>query len=612
MDLLSLWRILQVVLGIGLVIFVHEAGHFFAARLCKVRVHVFSLGFGPKLFGWRRGDTDYQVAAVPLGGYVRMAGEESHYSGRPAEPYELGAKTVGQRFFIYSAGVLMNVAFGLVVFPILFTVGIPSIEPIIGQVEPGSPCWSAGLERGSRILEVNGEAIYDLDQLAPEVAYGGTGPVRLLVLPPGADTPSALSIKPTFDETYDIYSIGQIAPAWSAGLPLVVARGSAAERAGVRAGDRLLGVPGSNPGLTPDEALARAVERQEPFNVRVERAGEPLEFWIEPRAGKPTEYALVGFTSPWQHLIALRANELTQASGLALEDRVLAVEGRPILRPGDLLEALTATEGPVEWRVRRDGEERSWESPALSLAQGIQLARDLALTYDQESTQIVVLAGSAAEAAGLATLDEILEVDDATVSRYADLVAASKRAAETRRPLTFALRREGSGGRAPQFLEIQAAPAPLHPLESGLSLSYATYTYRVAGAGRALRLGVSSSFKMIHDVWRHLRGMMRREVGSKNVGSIIKISIVAHDTAKIGWVKFFWFLCLLSMNLAFINVLPIPILDGGHLFFLIIEKLKGSPVSERIFSYSQLVGLVLIVSIFVFVIYNDISTQFFN
>ncbi len=76
--------------------------------------------------------------------------------------------------------------------------------------------------------------------------------------------------------------------------------------------------------------------------------------------------------------------------------------------------------------------------------------------------------------------------------------------------------------------------------------------------------------------------------------------------------KFFWFLCLLSLNLAFLNVLPIPLLDGGHLFFLAVEGIKGSPVNERIMSYSQLVGLVLIVSLFVFVMYNDLSMHVFN
>jgi regulator of sigma E protease len=241
MDLVSLWRLLQVVLGIGLVIFVHEAGHYMAARLCGVRVHVFSLGFGPRLFGWRRGGTDYQVALVPLGGYVRMAGEETHYSDQPSAPDELGSKSVGQRFFIYSAGVIMNVVFGLVVFPVLFLVGVPSVEPVLGQVEPGSPAWVAGLQPGDRLLEVNEEPIHDLTQVLPEVAYGGREPARVLVQRPGVEAPFLVEVPPEFDEGFEIYSIGNLAPAFAEGLPLTVREGGAAQAAGVRDGDRLLG-----------------------------------------------------------------------------------------------------------------------------------------------------------------------------------------------------------------------------------------------------------------------------------------------------------------------------------------------------------------------------------
>ena len=124
----------QVVLGIGLVIFVHELGHYLAARWCGVRVITFSLGFGPKLIGREIGGTLYQVAAIPLGGYCRMAGEESRGNGEPPAPDELPAKGVGQRFFIYSGGVLMNVLFALIVFPILFHVGVPFISPIISAI----------------------------------------------------------------------------------------------------------------------------------------------------------------------------------------------------------------------------------------------------------------------------------------------------------------------------------------------------------------------------------------------------------------------------------------------------------------------------------------------
>ncbi len=609
MDLLSIWRILQVVLGIGLVIFVHEAGHFMAARLCKVRVVVFSLGFGPRLFGWRRNGTDYQIAAVPLGGYVRMAGEETHYSGQPAAPDELGSKTVGQRFFIYSAGVIMNVIFGLVVFPILFLVGIPSVLPVVGQVESGSPAWLAGLEPGMRILEVNGEEIYDLSQVLPEVAYSGTGLTELIVQRPGDDRTLALEVQPEYDETYDLYSIGDLVPAWAEGLPLSVVPGGAADLAGVQDGDELLGVTGAAPGFDPAQQLTRAIAAEMPFELLVRRAGLEEAILLTPQAGPKTPPRM-GFLALFRHLIALKDTPLTAPIGLQPEDRLLSIEGIPIVDSGDVLVALAATEGEVTWAIQRGEQRLTLQSPPLTQTEGIELARQLAVGYDQESTRVRVLEGSASWLAGMRTGDEVTQVDGVEVEAYQDLVTASRTAASDARALRLSIRRETPGGEA-EYRQIEALPEAIATQDFGLALPLATYDYSIANPVEALQVGAAASLKMITDVGRHLRGMMRREVGKQNVGSIIKISIVAHQTAEIGWVKFFWFLCLLSMNLAFLNVLPIPILDGGHLFFLIIEKLKGSPVSESIFSYSQLVGLVLIVSIFVFVIYNDLSQHVF-
>jgi regulator of sigma E protease len=609
MDLLSLWRLLQVVLGIGLVIFVHEAGHFLAARLCGVRVHVFSLGFGPRLFGWRRGSTTYQVAAVPLGGYVRMAGEETHYTDQPAAPDELGAKSVGQRFFIYSAGVIMNVVFGLVVFPILFLVGVPSVLPVVGQVEPGSPAWRAGLEPGTRVLSVNGEEIHDLAEVLPEVAYGGRDTVVLEVLAPGEDTASTLEVQPEFDEVFGIYSIGNLTPSFAEDFPLEVREGGAAARAGLATGDLLLGVVGESGLLEPPAQLSRAVSSEQPFEVRVRRTEEELTLRIEPDAGPETP-PRVGFVSPFRYLEAVRPGPLALATGLAAGDRLLEVASRPIVDPPDLLDALLGTDGPVRWRLLRDGEELTLESPALTGPEALTLAADLALTYDQGSTAVHVLPDSPAWRAGLRSGDVVEEVDEVEVRVYDDLVQASRRAGAAGSAMRMEVRRTGSDG-APTYVQVEVRPEPIPTVDFGLALPLATYDYRISNPVEAVRVGAVASYKMLVDVARHLRGMLRREVGKQNVGSIIKIGIVAHQTAEVGWVKFFWFLCLLSMNLAFLNVLPIPILDGGHLFFLIVEKLKGSPVSETLFSYSQLVGLVLIVSIFVFVLYNDLTQHVF-
>ena len=243
MDILSA---LQVLFGIGLVIFVHELGHHLAARFCKVRVETFSLGFGPRLVGKRVGDTMYQIAAVPLGGYCRMAGEDRRWQGLEPRPDEIGAKSVGARFFIYSAGVLMNLLFVLVVFPILFSVGVPFKEARVGSVLEGGPAWMAGVPEQSEVLSVNGEEIFEFEQIRTEVTVGGDE-VELVVRTPGATEPTTFLLEREPDPQFGIPRIG-IGPAMvrdDAGhLVLTVQPGSPAEAAGLVDGDRLVRVFG--------------------------------------------------------------------------------------------------------------------------------------------------------------------------------------------------------------------------------------------------------------------------------------------------------------------------------------------------------------------------------
>ncbi|MCZ6691800.1 MAG: site-2 protease family protein, partial [Planctomycetota bacterium] len=121
--LTSLFYIFEVAFGVGLIIFVHELGHFLMARRMGVRVEVFSLGFGPRLFGFRRGPTDYRVSYVPFGGYVKMAGE-SPEMGVTGAPDEFTSKSVGARTLIAAAGVMMNLFTGLLIFCLAFAVGV--------------------------------------------------------------------------------------------------------------------------------------------------------------------------------------------------------------------------------------------------------------------------------------------------------------------------------------------------------------------------------------------------------------------------------------------------------------------------------------------------------
>ena len=112
---------------------------------------------------------------------------------------------------------------------------------------------------------------------------------------------------------------------------------------------------------------------------------------------------------------------------------------------------------------------------------------------------------------------------------------------------------------------------------------------------------------MLQDVWLTLKGMVSGRVSTENIGGPISISVVSYAFAESGPAKLLYFLCLLSLNLAFINVLPVPLLDGGHLLFLAVEKIKGSPVSDRVVGYSQMIGLVMLVGLMVYVTFNDLK-----
>jgi regulator of sigma E protease len=174
--------IIATIIVLGVLIFVHEVGHFLAAKKSKVGVLTFSLGFGPKLFGKKIGETQYQVSLVPLGGYVKMVGEE------PGEkiPPELLAKSfsaqpVGKRLGIVFAGPFFNFLFAIVAFAAAFMVGMPTLLPEVGEVTPDYPAHQAGLAKGDRILEADGIPVKRWEDLAKIIHDSGGRSLSLKV-----------------------------------------------------------------------------------------------------------------------------------------------------------------------------------------------------------------------------------------------------------------------------------------------------------------------------------------------------------------------------------------------------------------------------------------------
>ncbi len=617
MDPSQLFLYLQVAFGIGLVIFVHELGHFLAARLCGVRVEVFSLGFGPRLLAWRRGSTTYQVALLPLGGFVRMAGEERLGAGGSARPDELPAKSVGQRFFIYSGGVLMNVVFGLVVFPIVLFHGVPFSQPVVGRVFSGGPAWRAGLRPGTRVLAVNGNPVVGFPYIATEVALGPPL-ARLLVVEPGETQPREVLLEPRYDTEFGL-NLLDIAPAFDPELRLEVRKGSAAAKAGLSSGDRLVAVAGGLAGLSLSDQLAVEVSTGESLDITIERDGRSLDLQLTPELVQGKDRYVLGVLPLYQRVNALRANPDLAALGIRAGDRMLSVDGRTLLRPWDLERALLAPadaelagSGSLAVRVQRAGGELLLQGPAgMERERRVRLAQDLALSGDEQRNAIAVLPGSAAERAGVIDGDRILRIDGDEVSDWAELRERIEAHRDHERPLRLEVERLGPQGES-QLLSLSARLQTERQPDFGFDFLEARYVYRAAGLADAMRVGFQSSWKFVVDSWLTVKRILFGQVSGKNVGGIITIAAVSYFWAEEGLAKLFFILCVLSMNLAFINVLPIPVLDGGHLFFLIVEKLKGSPVSERVLGYSQVVGVVLILSLMVYVTYNDLKRWVFT
>jgi len=173
-----LLTILAVVLVFSALILVHEAGHLAAAKKAGVKVEVFSLGFGKRLCGVELGGTDYRVSLFPLGGYVKMEGEE------PGEARDsengLYSKTVGARFWIMSAGAITNYIFAFVLFWVIFMIGVPTVSNEVGEVLKGYPAAKAGIQTGDVIFEIEGKDVKYWDDIVDAIRKGAPGRNALL------------------------------------------------------------------------------------------------------------------------------------------------------------------------------------------------------------------------------------------------------------------------------------------------------------------------------------------------------------------------------------------------------------------------------------------------
>jgi regulator of sigma E protease len=275
--------ILAFLFVLGVLVFVHEFGHFLAARRIGVRVLTFSLGFGPKLLSVKRGDTEYAISAIPLGGYVKMAGE-SVEDPRSGAPDEFLSKTKWQRFQVLIMGPVMNILLAVIVMAVVLAQGaeMPAYHdepPVVGAVKPGSPADKAGLQRGDRVLTVAGNEVGTWDRLDMEIGTRANRELSLTFVRNG-QTQSA-TLRPDAQGKYEIGDIGVMPDA----TPIVASliKGDVAEKAGLKAGDVVVAVNGDQmvqrTQLT--EAISRNANKRTDLTIR--RNGQEMHIEVTPQ-----------------------------------------------------------------------------------------------------------------------------------------------------------------------------------------------------------------------------------------------------------------------------------------------------------------------------------------
>jgi regulator of sigma E protease len=274
--------ILAFLFVLGVLVFVHEFGHFIVARLYGVRVITFSLGFGPKLLKYQGAATEYCISAVPLGGYVKLAGETVEDGARTGAPDEFLSKSKWIRFQVYLAGPVMNMLLAVVLLTVVLLRGadVPIFEtaaPVVGSVVAGSAAQKAGIRVGDHILRINGHDVATWNALWDTVAPLANREIAIDILREGQA--QTVRVTPDGVTKYEVGSLG-IAPVMRPQINSV-SPGRPADLAGLKSGDVVVAVDGVR-GLARSDITNRIRAAKGPLVFTIERQGEQHEISVTP------------------------------------------------------------------------------------------------------------------------------------------------------------------------------------------------------------------------------------------------------------------------------------------------------------------------------------------
>ncbi len=542
----GLGYIVPMIVLLGLLIFVHELGHFLAAKYYKVRVETFSLGFGPKLFKFVWGETVYCISALPLGGYVKMFGDEP---GKEVSESERRVsylhKPVGQRIVIVLAGPLMNLFFAGFLFYFLAQLGDKAISPMVGEIAPNTFAFEKGFRPYDQILAINNLEIQTWDQVQKVIEKSANKDLEFKIQRQNETlnmtvTPASSDNDNLFSTADRIGKIKGLSPQLH--LPVVgVHHNSPAHLAGLRHGDRIL-----------------------------EIENEKLEWFkdIEPTL---TEALYSG--PPETKLKIRRFNNIR-----------------------DLKDFKDLT-------IRVRGDEIKDQDFGLFIPQTV-------VAEVQED--------SPAAKAGIIKSDQIININGQNIISFDDIVKQVSTFKPDGEPLSIEVLREGESRTFSIVPFMNSLEGQYGETENRFTIGVVPSLFAVPHTF----LWKSTSFKeSISRAWDQTYHwtkvtllsfvrIVQNRVSSKNISGIISIGQVAQQSWNIGLNAFVKIMAIISINLFVLNLLPIPILDGGHLVLFTLEAIKGAPISLKKIEVAQQIGFLIILFLMAFALFNDFTRLF--
>ncbi|MCP4266921.1 MAG: RIP metalloprotease RseP [Candidatus Brocadiaceae bacterium] len=589
-------NVILVLIGIGLLIFVHELGHFLVAKKVGVRVYAFSLGFGPAIFSKQIGETNYKISLLPLGGYVKLAGEQREDSNT-GEDWEFMSKKPWQRAAVLVAGVTCNTIFAFIVFVIAFRLGVPFTTAEIGQTLPGGPAWEAGIRPGDKIVRIDNVTDPDFEDIFISVALNDS-PEGINMEIERDDATFDVNVIPKYDASVGVQRIG-IAPASTLEVNKIFTVENAdtpVQISELHVNDIIQMVNGKTVATNSEFIEIVQANPGNELSLTVLRESRDIDIKVTPSS--VTRW-MIGISCATPKIDGVKKDSLAYSLGLEKGDEVVKVNSQDIHGFSELIRSISdAPDGIVTLQIKRDNDTKHikltkrGEETVKEFSGGIFPHYGLIVDSTVE--------GLPADKNGIKPGDTITSIGGEKVTEWSQLLAlvsASKGNefemvwTHNDETVTKTIKPQKNEKNAQGVLGIQFRQKQV---------------IRKYGFTKACAVGTQKTITNIKRIYLTIQGFISKKLSTKALGGPVLIAQASYASAQSGISKLMYFMAIISINLAVINILPVPVLDGGHLMFLGIEKIKGSPMSERALAIANYIGLAMVLSLMIYATKNDI------